>query len=57
MKTLGKMMMGKMMGKERMGVATKKFSFLGFNPGPIFSYHFADNHFAQALVFHRRRVA
>ncbi len=30
-----------MMGEERIEVATKKLSFLGFNPGPIFSYHFA----------------
>ncbi len=45
------MIEGKMMGKERIGVATQAFSSLGFNPAPIFFYHFAPYHFAEILLF------
>ena len=42
-KNLGRMIVGKMMGEEKIGLGLKtlKLQFLGFNPGPFFSYHFA----------------
>ena len=50
-KNLGRMIVGKMMGEEKIGLGLKtlKLQFLGFNPGPFFSYHFAVHHFAELL--------